>query len=159
MVSAATSQTIMMMSGKPSVNIERTLGNENDILVVEECESETTDNSKRLSIIENIIHRVLHLDDQNRVCEDEENRQTQSPSIENGTGTKRKNEKRSSEGQKFPCESAHDILPRHPSTWPQRPLMIRPTPHSCTKIIGVVSYKFFRVFSLWFDVARIFFRL
>ena len=148
----------MTMSRKPSENIEITLGDENDILVVEESESETSDNSKRLSIIENTIHRVLHLYDQKRGCEDDDNRQTEIPSIENGTVTKRKNEKRSSEGQKFPCESAHDILPRHPSTWPQRPLMIRPTPHSSTKIIGVVSYKLFRVFPLRFDVACIFFR-
>eukprot|EP00536_Pseudo-nitzschia_multiseries_P016638 jgi/Psemu1/222025/e_gw1.1179.2.1 len=29
------------------------------------------------------------------------------------------------------------MLPIHPSTWPQRPLMIRPTPHTSMKVIGI----------------------
>ena len=39
----------------------------------------------------------------------------------------------------FPCISSGTILPDHPSRWPQRPLMIRPTPMSSTKVIGFVS--------------------
>jgi len=39
----------------------------------------------------------------------------------------------------FPCITSGTILPDHPSRWPQRPLMIRPTPMSSTKVIGFVS--------------------
>ncbi len=114
-------------------NVKTTLGDKNDI-VVEERENETVtiDNSERLSIIENNIHHVLNLDDQSI----EERTLTATAAATEG-----KNETRSYVVQKFPCESAHNILPDHPSTWPQRPIMIRPTPQSSTKVIGVVSHK------------------
>ncbi|VEU36874.1 unnamed protein product [Pseudo-nitzschia multistriata] len=37
----------------------------------------------------------------------------------------------------YPCKDTQHELPQHPSTWPQRPLMVRPTPCSSTKIIGI----------------------
>lgn len=131
MISAIMSR-VATMTAKPSNEIA--LGdNKNDILVEEggneteietETETETTANSERLSIIENNIHQVLNLDDQSiKKC--------------TSSGAEDKSEKRSSVAQKFPCENDHNILPGHPSTWPQSPLMIRPTPNSSTKVIGV----------------------
>jgi hypothetical protein len=37
----------------------------------------------------------------------------------------------------FPCAETYKELPAHPGGWPQRPLMIRPTPNTSTKIIGI----------------------
>jgi hypothetical protein len=37
----------------------------------------------------------------------------------------------------FPCRDTFKELPAHPGGWPQRPLMIRPTPWTSTKIIGI----------------------
>ena len=34
-------------------------------------------------------------------------------------------------------DQKEDFLPIHPSQWPQRPLLIRPTPHTSTKILGI----------------------
>ena len=38
----------------------------------------------------------------------------------------------------FPCNDTNNPLPCPPSEWPQRPLMIRPSPNTSTKIIGIV---------------------
>jgi hypothetical protein len=37
----------------------------------------------------------------------------------------------------FPCRDTYKELPAHPGGWPQRPLMIRPTPNTSTRIIGI----------------------
>ena len=37
----------------------------------------------------------------------------------------------------FPCRDTIKELPAHPKGWPQRPLMIRPTPNTSTKVIGI----------------------
>lgn len=39
----------------------------------------------------------------------------------------------------YPCSDTYHALPKHPSEWPQRPLMVRPTPYTSTKILGIVS--------------------
>ena len=38
----------------------------------------------------------------------------------------------------FPCKDTNSSLPCPPTEWPQRPLMIRPSPNTSTKIIGIV---------------------
>jgi hypothetical protein len=37
----------------------------------------------------------------------------------------------------FPCRDTYKKLPVHPEGWPQRPLMIRPTPNTSTQVIGI----------------------
>jgi hypothetical protein len=37
----------------------------------------------------------------------------------------------------FPCSETYKELPSHPSQWPQRPIMVRPTPFTSTKIRGI----------------------
>jgi hypothetical protein len=37
----------------------------------------------------------------------------------------------------YPCRDTHATLPEHPSTWPQRPVMLRPSPKTSTKIRGI----------------------
>lgn len=37
----------------------------------------------------------------------------------------------------YPCTDTHKDHPSPPSKWPQRPLMLRPTPHTATKIRGI----------------------
>jgi hypothetical protein len=37
----------------------------------------------------------------------------------------------------FPCKDTYVELPVKPSRWPQRPLMLRPTPYTSTKIRGI----------------------
>ncbi|CAB9502720.1 expressed unknown protein [Seminavis robusta] len=37
----------------------------------------------------------------------------------------------------YPCPDTHKTLPSPPSQWPQRPVMIRPTPGTSTKIRGI----------------------
>jgi len=37
----------------------------------------------------------------------------------------------------YPCQDTHTILPSNPSLWPQRPIMLRPTPNTNTQIRGI----------------------
>jgi hypothetical protein len=36
-----------------------------------------------------------------------------------------------------PQDEDRTSMPCHPSTWPQRPLMIRPTPNTTTQVMGI----------------------
>jgi hypothetical protein len=83
------------------------------------------------------------LDVQENDCKDDENQQLKEQSIENGklSGMRNLNEEKLILARKahiYPCKDACKLLPEHPSRWPQRPVMIRPTPHSSTKVIGIV---------------------
>lgn len=52
----------------------------------------------------------------------------------------------------FPCKDTYDELPSDPSHWPQRPIMLRPSPYTSTKIHGirrastVIGYEHFNGF-------------
>mmetsp|Transcript_25768 Transcript_25768/g.38308 ORF Transcript_25768/g.38308 Transcript_25768/m.38308 type:complete len:420 (-) Transcript_25768:354-1613(-) len=41
------------------------------------------------------------------------------------------------DGNAYPCEFRHTHLPPEPELWPQRPLLLRPTPNTNTRVIGV----------------------
>lgn len=127
------------MWGQPSEEVEISIDDVNDILRGEESNANT---SKRISIVENSIHRALNLDHEQNDCMDDEGRQLKKKSIENGEilGNQSENKKKPSLARKahtFPFKDACTILPEHPSRWPQRPLMIRPTPNSSTNVIGI----------------------
>ena len=127
------------MSRKSNGDIEIAFDHANNIAAVEESDRETTDNFERLSNIEDSIQNILNLDDQDNDSKDNKIQQSEIPSVEIETisGKQHLNNKKYPLINKSPCKA----LPEHPSTWPQRPLMIRPTPLSSTKVIGVVSYK------------------
>lgn len=51
----------------------------------------------------------------------------------------------------YPCRDTHNILPSHPSKWPQAPIMLRPTPNTNMRIRGIrhansYEYKHFKGF-------------
>lgn len=123
------------MWGQPSEEVEISIDDVNDILIGEESDGGAADTSKRISIVENSIHHVLNLDHERSDCMDDEGRQLKKQSIENGEILGNQST--------FPFKNACTILPEHPSRWPQRPLMIRPTPDSSTKVIGIVSNNVF----------------
>lgn len=62
-----------------------------------------------------------------------------SNSINMGPKERREHLELSTMSHSFPCKDPFKPLPSPPTSWPQRPLMIRPTPHTSTKIIGIVS--------------------
>lgn len=111
-------------------NIEVSIDEVDDISTGEERDSENGSISKRNSVVEDNIHHVLHLDDH-----DDTRQQVTRQS------TEKDQKPESIFSNAYPCKDTHKTLPRHPSTWPQRPLMIRPTPRSSTKIIGIVSLQ------------------
>mmetsp|Transcript_26064 Transcript_26064/g.57415 ORF Transcript_26064/g.57415 Transcript_26064/m.57415 type:complete len:128 (+) Transcript_26064:72-455(+) len=78
--------------------------------------------------------------------ENEQNLQLKRPLTESGTMSLKQSQK---SAHAFSCKDSCNVLPDNPSTWPQCPLMIRPTPHSSTKVIGIVSYTWVLSFSLW----------
>jgi hypothetical protein len=41
----------------------------------------------------------------------------------------------------YPCKDTYPAVPNEPSEWPQRPLMILPTPYTSTKILGIVRFQ------------------
>lgn len=66
--------------------------------------------------------------------ENEQNLQLKRPLTESGTMSLKQSQK---SAHAFSCKDSCNVLPDNPSTWPQCPLMIRPTPHSSTKVIGI----------------------
>ena len=44
----------------------------------------------------------------------------------------------------FPCKDTYNDMPSHPTMWPQRPVMIRPTPYTTTK--GECAYTVFSIY-------------
>ena len=135
-------------------NVEVSIDEVNDIVVGEEYDYETTRISKRISIVEDSINHVLKLDDD----DDDENQQLRRQSIDNETIEQNEKDQTSKsslvrKAHSYPCKGTYKMLPEHPSTWPQRPLMIRPTPYTSTKVIGIVSYiiVFFASLFFYFD--------
>jgi len=104
-----------MISTKPNEGIEIAFDDAKEILAVGECGGETTDNLKRINLKR---ISVLNADDEENKDEEDENQPLPSFSL------------------KQPCKNTSLQIP-DPSTWPQQPLMIRPTPNSSTKVIGI----------------------
>jgi len=102
-------------------NVEVSLDGVNDI----ECNPTHIAHSKQTSIVEDCIKNVLKLNGNNNDENDNENENYDY------------NEKQQIFRQSIKKEIER---PQQPACWPQRPLMIRPTPFSSTKIIGVVSH-------------------
>mmetsp|Transcript_24888 Transcript_24888/g.25254 ORF Transcript_24888/g.25254 Transcript_24888/m.25254 type:complete len:383 (+) Transcript_24888:195-1343(+) len=99
-------------------NVEVSLDGVNDI----ECNPTHIAHSKQTSIVEDCIKNVLKLNGNNNDENDNENENYDY------------NEKQQIFRQSIKKEIER---PQQPACWPQRPLMIRPTPFSSTKIIGV----------------------
>lgn len=131
------------MSAHPYDKVEISIDEVNDIFVVEKCDGEITNNSKQIATVDKSIKRVLNLDKQQNSLGDDKNQQrNDGQTIEGGelSGNQNQDERKaflSDKANTYPCKDACKRLPEHPSRWPQRPLMIRPTPHSSTKVIGI----------------------
>ena len=124
--------------------VENSIDEANEIFVGEESDGKSANNSKQCFMIENDIPHVSSLELQDNDFKGDENQQLKGRSIENRTllGIRNQTEERRVLARKahtYPCKDAYKLLPEHPARWPQRPLMIRPTPHSSTKVIGIVS--------------------
>lgn len=94
---------------------------------------------RRISIVEECIFEVLHLE------EDEAPKMTNSlmrgvlKKIPVSPMARVEARKAHPRPYLYPCKDTYDVLPKPPSEWPQRPLMVRPTPYTSTKILGIVS--------------------
>jgi Protein of unknown function (DUF1769) len=87
----------------------------------------------RVSVVEENLMGMLSL---------EENPSNGATNNNNGHHKKEENRVQlelSKTPHSFPCKDTYKELPIQPSSWPQSPLMIRPTPYTSTKIIGIVS--------------------
>jgi hypothetical protein len=100
---------------------------------------ESAETSRRVSIVEESIFEVLHLEGD----EDSSNstimrgmlkKNPVSPPMAHVEALKAH-----PQPYLYPCKDTYHALPKPPSEWPQRPLMVRPTPHTSTKILGIVS--------------------
>jgi len=112
------------------------------------------DLSKRNSMVEDRVKNVLKLDDdiKDENDDDDEKQQILRQSIKKETERQQPEDQHlrtflSPESHEYPCSCKR--LPQPPACWPQRPLMIRPTPFSSTKIIGIRramghDYEYFR---------------
>lgn len=89
--------------------------------------------SRRVSIVEESLYEVLKLEENSALEFDEAKLQ----SVAN-TMTKAMKLPLSHMPHAFPCKDTYKALPAPPSAWPQRPLMVRPTPSTSTKVIGIV---------------------
>jgi hypothetical protein len=89
---------------------------------------------RRVSVVEESLYEVLRLDENQSVQVDE----TKLPSIAYSVNQAKKLPL-SHKPHSFPCTDTYKALPAPPSVWPQRPLMIRPTPYTSTKVIGIVG--------------------
>jgi len=94
---------------------------------------------KQTSIVEDCIKNVLKLDDDNN-DENENDDHNEKQQIFRQS-IKKEIERQQPENQHsgpfLSPECSSKKLPQPPTCWPQRPLMIRPTPFSSTKIIGI----------------------
>jgi hypothetical protein len=99
---------------------------------------ESADITRRISIVEESIFEVLHL-------EHEEGASTSSmmrgilKEIPVASMAHVEALKAHPQPYMYPCKDTYHALPNEPSEWPQRPLMVRPTPYTSTKILGIVS--------------------
>jgi hypothetical protein len=91
---------------------------------------------RRISIVEDSLYEVLNLSNTNdaHVVDDEK--------LQSITNTMHQAKKLplSHAPHSFPCTDTYQALPSPPSVWPQRPLMVRPTPYTSTKVIGIVRH-------------------
>jgi hypothetical protein len=125
---------------------------------IDYCDEEydrTDDLTKRISIVAD-MKNVLKLEDDddddddddnddNDDDDDDENQQSWRQSIEKEVDKQQhKNQQSrpflSPHSHEYPCKDACKKLPQPPEHWPQKPLMIRPSPLSSTTVIGIVSH-------------------
>lgn len=127
-------------NGKPTTNDFRVArDDENDLLATEECKSEKSDNLKPISVVKDSSKQTLDTSDEQNIRNDDRDLPLESvPIHERERPDTHLNEKDLSRERSSINDSS--VLPDHPSTWPQRPLLVRPTKDSSTKIIGMVSF-------------------
>jgi len=133
-------------------DVEVSLDGVNDI----ECNPTHIANSKHTSIVEDCIKNVPKLDDDNN-DENENDDHNEKQQIFRQS-IKKEIERQQPENQHsgpfLSPECSSKKLPQQPTGWPHRPLMIRPTPFSSTKIIGIVSH--YSKFNVSFCYALLF---
>lgn len=127
-------------NGKPTTNdFHVARDDENDLLAAKECKSEQSDNLKAISVVKDSSKQALDTSDEQNIRNDDIDLPLESLPIH-----ERERPDTHPKEKDLPRErsSINDssVLPDHPSTWPQRPLLVRPTKDSSTKIIGIVSF-------------------
>ena len=128
-------------------NIELTLNDSISSNADHPGDDSTPETLRRISVVEESIYEVLHLEE--GMLKGMLKKRPVSPMA-------RAKALKLEQGQppySYPCEYTYDTIPVHPSKWPQRPLMIRPTPYTSTKILGIVSFLLKRCVSFEFGKA------
>jgi hypothetical protein len=98
----------------------------------------------RVSIVEASLCEVLHLDENPGPAFDEARLESIANKSTEVEARRRTPVGHSHVPHAFPCKDTNKSLPAPPSLWPQRPLMIRPTPYTSTKVIGMVRPSVWR---------------
>jgi hypothetical protein len=125
-------------------DVELSLDEINSIDCCDEEYDRSADLSKRISIVAD-MKNVLKLEDDDDDDDDDENQQSWRQSIEKEIDKQHHTDQQSRpflspQSHEYPCKDTCKELPQPPEHWPQRPLMIRPTPLSSMTVIGIVSY-------------------
>jgi hypothetical protein len=100
---------------------------------------EPSETNRRISVVEECIFEVLHLE-----REEESSTNTRKGLTRKVVPVTRMAHvealKTHPQPYMYPCNDTYHTLPNEPSKWPQRPLMIRPTPYTSMKILGIVRF-------------------
>ena len=136
-------------------DVELSLDEINSIDCCDEEYDRTADLSKRISIVADMKNVLKLVDDDDDDDADDENQQSYRQSIEKEIDKQHHTDQQSRpflppQSHEYPCKDTCKKLPQPPEHWPQRPLMIRPTPLSSMTVIGIVSYDRIRFISFVF---------
>ena len=129
-----------LTNGTSTADFDTPCDDENDLRALQKCKRRNSDELKQLSILEDSSREDLNMNNKQNSHNHGGDQQMESLPIQEREipGIQRKG-KESNLSHDLSATRDSAILPDHPSTWPQRPLMIRPTVNSQTKIKGIVS--------------------
>lgn len=129
-----------LTNGTSTDDFDTPCDDENDLRAIQKCKRRNSDELKRLSILEDSSRADLNMNDkQNNHNHDGDQQMESLPIHEREIPGIHRNGNESDLLHDLSSTRDSAILPDHPSTWPQRPLMVRPTVTSQTKIKGIVS--------------------
>lgn len=127
-----------LTNGTSTDDFDTPCDDENDLRAIQKCKRRNSDELKRLYILEDSSRADLNMNEkQNNHNHDGDQQMESLPIHEREIPGIHRNGNESDLLHDLSSTRDSAILPDHPSTWPQRPLMVRPTVTSQTKIKGI----------------------
>ena len=116
------------------IGVETVLGDDDNDNCSDVDDGQSGGRNQRVSVVEDNLLQALSIDENRHRIEHISNGSKVGPykPVNESVATPL-------HSSTFPCKDTDKSLPCPPTEWPQRPLMIRPSPHTSTKIIGIVS--------------------